>query len=733
MLDPTAVKSPSDLPRDGPLVVEAGGQLRLAARQPFGYNFNWLHEIALGIIEGDLGLKVDATGEAAVSLAMTGSYRQEISLDERGWLRLQVFKRRTQDFDFASQLSVSAQAATPLPEKFEALAAAILGVHEGQWLKDLAKLAESPSDALGKLLPRIPLEPLRRLLKIWNGLEPAIARIVWASAGQSEVLQNITGSLLVEESLAETLKQLKEYSTSSLVAEDVAKGLESLAGFQALDAWVKSQIEGLFGPVESEAAIGGLLEGLRAVLGLRDSVYQKAVGALEKKYSAEVSYCYKSATEDTALLDCSFDFTEEGLGVYRQALGGDYSWIVHADPQHAAIRRGVLTSQLQSESRLELHLPFLDRKEWTTRLEALARMEVASDEDGRLLAYHVDASSRIASKNSYQSVLALAGGLSVGRIRSSSSFTLSYSDKRRVPCAQAPAALAPALRAYRFDNRAVEWLEGVRAGKEGDLDVSLALSIPGSLASAWLDAPGERDPFFFPAYARVSVAVQRSMRAWLPYVYFASLERYGTLDAAFPLVVYQASRPFAGQPKYDFNYDVMSDESMASFFRLAAQQLPKELARVEELLLAAGNRRTAAFYSPKQARNILTSVQQKPRLLHSLLVADAFLVNALVNLGCRGREVREQSTKDPEAAVKGLSRFAAGFVKAFHGKLRRLYGGQEFLALGSLLLVEATSALSGDSDGRADVQAVLRVSRGEKGQPDSIEQTLVNAAYLPPA
>ncbi len=198
-------------------------------------------------------------------------------------------------------------------------------------------------------------------------------------------------------------------------------------------------------------------------------------------------------------------------------------------------------------------------------------------------------------------------------------------------------------------------------------------------------------------------------------------------------MVYQASRPFAGQPKYDFNYDVMSDRSMASFFRLAARQLPEELARIEALLLAAGKPRTAALYSPKQARKILASVRRRPRLLHSLLVADAFFLNALVKLGCQGRELRERSVRNPGAASKALFRIADGFVKTCQAKLYRLHGGQTFLAFGSLLLVTATSALSGMAGGPGGIQAVLRISRGEKGLPDSIEQTLVNAAYRLPA
>ena len=673
MFDPMAVKSASDLPGELPVVLQTHGTLNLRARRPLAYNFHWLREITLGTIEGDLGLKVDAGAEADAQLVVNASCRQQISLDDRGWLRLEILKNRSQDFDFTAQVSACAQAETPLPDKPDALVAAILGVHEAQWAKDLARTASAASDTL------------KRLQDLWSALE---------SGG-------------------------------------IGNQLESLTAFQSLDGWARNQIEALLGPIRTESDVAKLLTGLRSLLGLRDSVYQKAVAAVEKKYEAELSYAYKSATQETALLDCSFAFTDEGLAAYRQALRGDYSWILRAEPAHVEIRQGVLTEGLQKQSTLELHLPFLDRKEWTSRLEALAKMEVTTDGDGRLLVYHVEASHRVACRNSYQSILALAGGLSVGRVHSTSSFTLSYSDQRRLRCAQAPRALASALAAYGFDAGTAQWLQELTANREGDLDVSLALSIPGSLVPAWLDAPGEHDPNFFPVYARVSTAVQRAIRFWLPYIYFSDTGRYETLEAAFPLLVYRASQPFACKPNYDFNYDVTIEQSMRSFFRLAAQQLPKVLAEVEALLLKAGRKTTASFYSPKEARNILASVQRKPRLIQSLVVADTFLLDALVNLGCQAHALRERAAKDPADAVRGLSRFAADLVRAFHGKLRRLYGGQEFLALGGLLLVEATSALNGGESMPSAVQAVLRVSQAANGSAAAISQTLVNGAYLP--
>jgi hypothetical protein len=155
---------------------------------------------------------------------------------------------------------------------------------------------------------------------------------------------------------------------------------------------------------------------------------------------------------------------------------------------------------------------------------------------------------------------------------------------------------------------------------------------------------------------------------------------------------------------------------MATFFRVAGWQLPKELARIEQMLLDTGNERAAQLYSPKESKRIVARVQRRPKLLHSLVAADALFMNALINFGCQARQLRAD-------AGKGLARCAADFVKACHGKLRRLYDGKEFLALGALLLVEATRALNADGPG---IAAVARIS-GD--QPGGIGLTLVNDAY----
>lgn len=482
-------------------------------------------------------------------------------------------------------------------------------------------------------------------------------------------------------------------------------------------------------------AIAGLvpppgIEGhLQTVRDLAERVCGRLATALEKKYSAELSYRYEAASADTALLDCSFAPTAEGEAALRDALEGNFSRALTGSA-HVRVRQAVLTHGLSREACLELHLPFLNRKQWLKRWEALARVEIETGEDGRLTLYTLEAKDQLQARHSCQSTLALAGGLLLGaRGGADASFTVSYTDRRRVTRWQD--SLSGILRACGFDGKVESWLEAHREAAAGGVECAVNLAIPGMLASAWLQAPGERDPEFFPAYAAVSVAVQRAMRQWLPYVYFSNPNRYDDLLAAWPLLIYQAMPPFPGKPKYEFTYDVMDCGTSKLLRRSTLRELAAALERVRPLLMALGKTRTARFYHPDQAARIVSAVARQPRLLNALLAADAFFVDALVHLGLRGHAFTNASARNPAKAVKELARFAGQFVTTFHRRLRRLYGGRDFPAFGVLLLIEATRALNAARGLEAPVSGILRLTLGEPGQPGCLEQTFVNAGYRP--
>jgi hypothetical protein len=337
--------------------------------------------------------------------------------------------------------------------------------------------------------------------------------------------------------------------------------------------------------------------------------------------------------------------------------------------------------------------------------------------------------TNIEERTMFDSVSALIGGLGIEGVHSGAGFALSYSSTRRLACPYARAALPPVLASYSFEEAGC--LDKKLESRQGGVDVSMTVSIPGALADRWLDAPGERDPQFFPVYARVSRAVQRAIRTWLPYLYFSRPELYEDLAVAAPLVVYQASRPFAGRPRYEFSYDVLSDSSMKAFYQRASARLSEELPRIEELLLRAGRSDSALAYSPKRARDLMDRVRRHPARLRSLLVVDTCLIDAFINLGCQAGQLRARKAENPRMALKKLTRLANRAARSLHATLRRLHGGGEFFALSSLLFVEATNALSGDAAQLSAIQATLNVSANKNGQSTAEAQTLADATWRP--
>jgi hypothetical protein len=201
----------------------------------------------------------------------------------------------------------------------------------------------------------------------------------------------------------------------------------------------------------------------------------------------------------------------------------------------------------------------------------------------------------------------------------------------------------------------------------------------------WLAAPDERTPRFFPVFARVSEAIQTLLRERVPSHYFVDPRAFTNVRTAYPMLVYQASRPFRGKMRTELTYDVLNPKTLAAFFRTVRPALAEVLEVVKGRLLAEGLTELAALYEPSHANAILESVQRlskSRRCLHVLIRAESGLVTTLIDLAGLGN-----------LAVKQQARRMASFEKKWRYQLRRMYPGIDLTWLAGELLETATRAL----------------------------------------
>ena len=237
----------------------------------------------------------------------------------------------------------------------------------------------------------------------------------------------------------------------------------------------------------------------------------------------------------------------------------------------------------------------------------------------------------------------------------------------------------------RESRRRAEALRGVTLVREGDAIRSVPPTAAATLRDkaalllaahpAWTGAPHEGHPEYFRTWQAVSMALQSALRRWIPEIYFRDPARFEERDAAFPLLVYAASRPCRGRPRTEFTYDVADAEVLPQALYQIGASLQGVLEIVERTLYDGGRPALARRYAPRWHQDMLRAVVRKPRPLLSLLGDEAAVVNALVDLGS-GRTMQADKP----------------FARSASLALRTMYG-EDLRPLALRLLDEATRTL----------------------------------------
>jgi len=225
----------------------------------------------------------------------------------------------------------------------------------------------------------------------------------------------------------------------------------------------------------------------------------------------------------------------------------------------------------------------------------------------------------------------------------------------------------------------------------------------------WINAPTERDSGYFRAWQGVSLALQRWLRDQVAHAYFADLAHFENRPAAYPMIVYQASRLCHGRPRTEFTYDLRDYPecltTLISSWKLTGRAIQAVLKGIEQRLNDAGMAELAHRYAPVWHQDVLVAVQRKPKAYVDLLMAESAVINAAIDLGT-------------ERSVEAANRFG----KTVHLNLRKVYG-MDLQGLGVGTLEEATRVLSQNhvdsSDDLGNIGALQNNNVLAAGSPDA--------------
>ncbi|MGH9673692.1 MAG: hypothetical protein ACRD44_10975, partial [Bryobacteraceae bacterium] len=409
--------------------------------------------------------------------------------------------------------------------------------------------------------------------------------------------------------------------------------------------------------------------------------------ALEARVATRVSTFHRDCRP---LLECSFAFGDEGARLFRLTRDGELGWLANPaiDIRGAEVHGGWLLDAIPERTPIEVHWPVLDRKEHAARTELVPTLCMEATADGRLVGRlpHQDAEPAV---NFHQAALTLASSQWMRNTEGTAQYTLGHEQRWTGPGTEIQTAVGPLLASYGIPSIAGEM------GNE-TADVTLGLTLKAEAAASWLGAPEEQGLEFFELLSNVSLAVQASLRRWIPARRLPDMDLLRDSASGLAMIVYQASRPHVGRYRGEYVRDVIDPSTLGCVIQSARGRTSAGLASAARRLKAAGFEEEAADYSTSRARALISKSPRVARRIRALLSAEAQIIEVLVRLAA---EIRGGSGR-----ARKIRRRADELVRALQAPLRRL----NCAGLASLVLLEATAALCEALGGRPEVHVVAR-------------------------
>jgi len=507
--------------------------------------------------------------------------------------------------------------------------------------------------------------------------------------------------------------------------------------FEKLDEWLKAKLSDFLGEKLGLSKLEDIRKTIHLLLDKRQGFFDKTLQALKRQYEFSFSAAYQKTTTSQALIDVIFDFSQPDVSDFlRQALDGKFDKLLVKKQPGVKLAVATLTHGINQQSHVELSLPFF-KSSITHINNSLAKVGAVDEDEGRVLIYELGAKDTVIRKNERVSALAIGGYFSVNsnqlRIHSTDALTYSYTfkqAKKDMKRADLEYQLKPYINKYfessfsaphedgvvsaPFDtwlcdlDKTIDQLEFNGTDNFGHTLLSLEVSLPSEIASAWLKAPTDKKAI---QYMNMSRRLQAKLKELIPFYFFQNVENYNTNIPAWALLAYAAIPPSTSIRMSDnglkeintdkevyWNWPDRKQQIAMLGNNLTLARLSQRLVHVHTRLKATpGMEAKANFYDPERATSFLKDVISDPhseRFFHALFAGESEIVKRACSAGLKLAQFVQSAGSKPSEAVKELADFGTQITKTFNRNISPIYGGDATRPLGTMMFIEAAFALN---------------------------------------
>jgi hypothetical protein len=463
-------------------------------------------------------------------------------------------------------------------------------------------------------------------------------------------------------------------------------------------------------------------QAVNLLLEKRQEYYETAVVALQKQYTAEFTAAFQARSSTGALLDATFDFTQDAANVsrlFQEAVQGRLDSVLATPHPQISIGIATLSHAIARQARVDVTLPFL--KAFVSH-QNIASAKVTARDGGML--FSLQSTDTVAS-NQRRSILSLAVNMALDRPDATgvrvhdtaieTNYTLLFA-KRQMKIGDVRSQVGPAVRTYfrskipnleaflAFVDQRTEAAIPNGPNLLGNGLISLQLTLPAQAAAragrAWLSLPADHRAA---VYQTLSKAIQASLKRHIHDARFTHADSYAVLGSTELVLAYCALEPAAAPARgpSDLPYWESTDPATQRA-HLTSQETTARMAgllmRAQEVL---GGGHMSQFLQPSSAGAILQTIaatlQNRMTAGHAifdgLLFAEAQVVRHAFDAGLKIGAFTAAGAAKASEAVDALAVFGSKLTEAFNADVTSILG-PGIRALGTQVFLDAAAAIA---------------------------------------